>query len=74
LLPPDVFSDKNAVIGLRVIAEKMIQPGDVREGLIHSMLRNAEVDEPGSKAVPILPAARGKFLCAMTRPPIRLST
>ena len=51
-------NDKNAVIALREIAEKTIRPGDVREGLIHSMLRNAEVDEPESAAAPMLPMDR----------------
>ena len=54
----DSENDKNAVIALREIAEKTIEPGDVREGLIHSMLHNAEVDEPESAAVPMLPRAR----------------
>jgi DNA-directed RNA polymerase subunit omega len=37
-------NDKNAVIALREIAEKTIDPGDMREGYIHSMQHNAEVD------------------------------
>jgi DNA-directed RNA polymerase subunit omega len=51
----DPENDKNAVIALREIAEKTIDPRDVREGLIHSMLHNAEVDEPESTAVPTWP-------------------
>jgi DNA-directed RNA polymerase subunit omega len=58
----DAENDKNAVIALREIAEKTIQPNDVREGLIHSMLHNAEVDEPESTAVPTLPHARHPLL------------
>ncbi len=67
-------NDKNAVIALREIAEKTIDPGDLREGFIHSMLHNAEVDEPEPSAVPTLPHARGQFICEMTRPAIQLST
>ena len=48
----DSENDKNAVIALREIAEKTIDPGDVREGYIHSMQHNAEVDEPESTQVP----------------------
>src|SRR5262245_18063343 len=51
----DRDTDKNAIIALREIAAKTIAPGDVSEGLIHSMQHNAEVDEPESTAVPILP-------------------
>ena len=40
----DAEDDKNAVIALREIAEKTIDPGDMREGYIHSMQHNAEVD------------------------------
>jgi DNA-directed RNA polymerase subunit omega len=58
----DAENDKNAVIALREIAEKTIDPGDVREGFIHSMQHNAEVDEPESTAVPPLPDARGPIL------------
>jgi DNA-directed RNA polymerase subunit omega len=41
----DRENDKNAVIALREIAAKTIQAGDVREGPIHSMLHNAEVND-----------------------------
>ena len=58
----DPENDKNAVIALREIAEKTIDPRDVREGLIHSMLHDAEVDEPESTAVPTLPHARRPVL------------
>src|SRR5262245_6836383 len=51
----DRENDKNAVVALREIAAKTIAPGDVSEALIHSMQHNAEVDEPESTAVPVLP-------------------
>src|SRR5262245_29207461 len=51
----DDENDKNAVIALREIAEKTIDPGDMREALIHSMQHNAEVDEPEATAVPTWP-------------------
>jgi len=54
-LTVDAENDKNAVIALREIAEKTVDPADVREGVIHAMQRQAEVDEPESTAVPILP-------------------
>jgi DNA-directed RNA polymerase subunit omega len=50
----DRENDKNAVVALREIAAKTIAPGDVTEGLIHSMQQNAEVDEPESTAAPVL--------------------
>jgi DNA-directed RNA polymerase subunit omega len=50
----DRENDKNAVIALREIAEKTIAPNDVREGLLHSMQHNAEVDEPESAPAPKL--------------------
>jgi DNA-directed RNA polymerase subunit omega len=45
-------NDKNPVIALREIAEKTIAPGDMREGLIHSIQGNVEIDEPESDAGP----------------------
>ena len=51
----DRENDKNAVVALREIAAKTIIPSDVSEGLIHSMQRNAEVDEPEPTAAPGLP-------------------
>jgi len=47
--------DKNSVIALREIAEQTIPPMDLREGLIHAMQHNVEVDEPEAAAVPMLP-------------------
>ena len=70
----DRENHKNTVIALREIAEKAIDPRDVREGLIHSMLHNAEVDEPESSAVPTLPHARGPVYLRDERRPIQLST
>jgi DNA-directed RNA polymerase subunit omega len=55
----DSENDKNAVIALREFAEETVAPNDVREGLLHSMQHNAEVDEPESSAVPTLPHVRG---------------
>jgi len=48
-------NDKNAVIALREIAEKTIAPGDAREGLIHSMQSNVEIDEPEQDIAPVHP-------------------
>src|SRR5215475_12763858 len=43
-------NDKNPVIALREIAEKTIPPDDMREGRIHSIQKNVEVDEPETAA------------------------
>ena len=45
-------NDKNAVVALREIAEKTISPGDMREGLIHSIQKQVEIDEPEAVAAP----------------------
>jgi DNA-directed RNA polymerase subunit omega len=58
----DPENDKNGVIALREIAEQTIVPSDMREGLVHSMQHNAEVDEPEPTAVPTLPYARRQVL------------
>jgi DNA-directed RNA polymerase subunit omega len=50
--------DKNPVIALREIAEKKIPPDDMREGLIHSIQKNVEVDEPEAGAAPLLAPER----------------
>jgi len=50
----DKENDKNPVIALREIADETIAPDDMREGLIHSIQRNVEVDEPEEEAAPIL--------------------
>jgi DNA-directed RNA polymerase subunit omega len=49
--------DKNTVIALREIAEKVISANDMREGFIESLQRNVEVDEPEPAAAPALPPA-----------------
>jgi DNA-directed RNA polymerase subunit omega len=51
-------NDKNPVIALREIAERTIPPDDMREGLIHSIQKNVEVDEPEPGAAPTLPIER----------------
>ena len=54
-LTVDAENDKNAVIALREFAEKTVDPGDVREGVIHAMQMQADVDEPESTGVANLP-------------------
>jgi DNA-directed RNA polymerase subunit omega len=49
----DRDNDKNPVVALREIAEKTIAPADVREGLIHTIQKNVEVDEPEAEAAPV---------------------
>ena len=56
-LTVDAENDKNAVIALREIAEKTVEPRDLREGFIHAMQSQAEVDEPEPTGVPKLPEA-----------------
>jgi DNA-directed RNA polymerase subunit omega len=51
----DPENDKHPVIALREIAEQTISGGDMREGLIHSLQQNVEVDEPEAAAAPIAP-------------------
>ena len=50
-------SDKNPVIALREIAEKVISANDMREGFIESLQENTEVDEAEPAAAPALPPA-----------------
>ena len=50
-------NDKPAVIALREIAEQTIPAGDMREGLIHSIQKQVETDEPEAVAAPVLPQA-----------------
>ena len=45
--------DKNPVIALREIAERTISPDDMKEGLINSIQKNTEVDEPEAVAAPL---------------------
>ncbi len=47
-------NDKNPVVALREIADKTVPPADLLEGLIHSIQKNVEVDEPEAEAAPIL--------------------
>jgi DNA-directed RNA polymerase subunit omega len=47
-------NDKDAVVSLREIAEKTISAGDMLEGLIHSIQKEVEIDEPEAAAAPIL--------------------
>ncbi len=54
----DPDNDKNAVIALREIAERNVAPEDMREGLIHSIQKNVEVDEPEAVAAPLLASDR----------------
>jgi len=53
----DPSNDKNTVIALREIAEKVISGSDMREGFIESLQENTEVDEPEAAAAPALPPA-----------------
>ena len=54
----DPENDKHPVIALREIAERTVTPEDVREGLIHSIQKNTEVDEPEAAAAPTIAADR----------------
>ena len=54
----DKENDKNPVIALREIADETIAPDDMREGLIHSIQKNVEVDEPEEDAAPVLISER----------------
>ena len=58
----DPDNDKNPVVALREIAEKTIPPEDLKEGLIHSIQKNVEVDEPEAGAAPSLPVERRPIL------------
>ena len=55
-------NDKNPVIALREIADKTVPADDMREGLIHSIQKNVEVDEPEPDAAPTLPQERRPIL------------
>jgi DNA-directed RNA polymerase subunit omega len=48
----DPDNDKNPVVALREIAERTVPADDLREGLIHSIQKNVEVDEPEEGAAP----------------------
>ena len=47
-------NDKNPVVALREIAEQTVSPEDVKEGLIHSMQKYVEVDEPEPDEAPLV--------------------
>ena len=51
-------NDKNPVIALREIADETIPADDMREGLIHSIQKNVEVDEPETEAAPVIASER----------------
>ena len=55
-------NDKNPVIALREIADKQLPPEDLREGLIHSIQKNVEVDEPEAAAAPTMAIERRPML------------
>ena len=54
----DPDNDKNPVIALRELAERTVPPDDMREGLIHSIQKNVEVDEPEPEAAPMVATDR----------------
>ena len=58
----DPDNDKNPDIALREIADQTIAPDDMREGLIHSIQKNVEVDEPEAGAAPLLAPDRRQTL------------
>ena len=51
-------NDKNPVVALREIADQTIPAEDMKEGLIHSLQKNVEVDEPEAGAAPTLTVER----------------
>ncbi len=51
-------NDKNPVVALREIADETVPADDMREGLIHSIQKNVEVDEPEEGAAPVLISER----------------
>ncbi len=53
-LTVDRDNDKNPVVALREIAEDKIQPDEVREALIRSMQKHADVDEPEEDELALL--------------------
>jgi DNA-directed RNA polymerase subunit omega len=55
-------NDKNPVIALREIAATTVPPDDLKEGLIHSIQKNVEVDEPEAAATPMVTQDRRPML------------
>lgn len=51
-------NDKYPVVALREIAERTVPADDMREGLIHSIQKNVEVDEPEAGGAPVLTSER----------------
>ena len=47
-------NDKNPVVALREIADKMVSPEDLKEELVHSLQKYVEVDEPEPEGVPLI--------------------
>ncbi len=58
----DVENDKNPVVALREIAAMTTPAEDLREGLIHSIQKNVEVDEPEAGAAPMVVQDRRPML------------
>ena len=58
----DPDNDKNPVIALREIADRTVPADDLREGLIHSIQKNVEVDEPEAGAAPMIAQDRRPVL------------
>jgi DNA-directed RNA polymerase subunit omega len=58
----DVENDKNPVVALREIAAMTTPADDLREGLIHSIQKNVEVDEPEAGAAPMVVQDRRPML------------
>jgi DNA-directed RNA polymerase subunit omega len=52
----DRDNDKNPVVALREIADKMVSPEDLKEELVHSLQKYVEVDEPEPETVPLIGA------------------
>ena len=50
----DRDNDKNSVIALREIADGTIDAEDLKEQLVHSLQKYAEVDEPEPSEAPLL--------------------
>jgi len=46
--------DKNPVVSLREIADGELKPIDLEEGLIHSLQKYVEVDEPEAETAPLI--------------------
>ena len=53
-LTVDRDNDKNSVVALREIAEGTIEPEDLKEQLIHTLQKHAEVDEAEPSEAPLL--------------------